>query len=39
MTSFDEWVIGAKTSWGLTPHSALLALLDRVFYAASLHVQ
>lgn len=37
MTSFDEWVIGAKTSWGLTPHGALLALLDRVFYAASVH--
>ena len=37
MTSFDEWVIGAKTPWGLTPHGALLALLDCVFYAASVH--
>ena len=39
MTSFDEWVIGAKTPWGLTPHGALLALPDCVFYAASVHAR
>lgn len=37
MASFDEWVIGAKTPWGLTLHGALLALLDCVFYVASVH--